>query len=159
MTMEERYVASLVLAAAADAIGYRNSDWEFCGSGPAIHAQLQDLGGLENLSVEGWSVSDASVLLLATAEALARAEGAPSPESFPELMASVASSYVACWPEMSGRAPGNTCTKSVKWLRTHPWYTVPYSSTSTGCGAAIRSSAVGLALPLDTALEPTSASD
>ena len=47
----ERYTASMVLSGAGDALGYRNARWEFCHSGPTIHKELEDLGGLENIKV------------------------------------------------------------------------------------------------------------
>lgn len=43
----ERYVASLLLSAAGDALGFKNRNWEFCRKGKVIHSELQDLGGLD----------------------------------------------------------------------------------------------------------------
>jgi len=50
--LKERYEASVVLSGVGDAIGYRNGWWEFCRSGADIHAELCQLGGLAQLTVE-----------------------------------------------------------------------------------------------------------
>lgn len=63
----------MVLSGVGDALGYRGGRWEYCTSGPQIHAELAQLGGLEAISLElpEWPVSDDTVLHLATAEGLA----------------------------------------------------------------------------------------
>uniref|UniRef100_A0A3P8VL43 ADP-ribosylarginine hydrolase n=1 Tax=Cynoglossus semilaevis TaxID=244447 RepID=A0A3P8VL43_CYNSE len=74
--MDEHYKAAMLLSGAGDALGYRNQLWEYNESGPAIHKELQELGGLKNIKVElpDWPVSDDTVLHLATAEGLATDE-------------------------------------------------------------------------------------
>lgn len=66
----------MVLSGAGDALGYRNQRWEYCTSGPQIHQELQELGGLSKVraALPDWPVSDDTVLHLATAEALATGE-------------------------------------------------------------------------------------
>nr|XP_028559894.1 protein ADP-ribosylarginine hydrolase-like isoform X2 [Podarcis muralis] len=70
---KEAYRAAMVLSGAGDALGYRNQRWEYCTSGPQIHQELQELGGLSKVraALPDWPVSDDTVLHLATAEALA----------------------------------------------------------------------------------------
>ena len=48
----ERYIASMVLSGAGDALGFRNARWEFCFSGRTIHNELKSLGGLEKVHVK-----------------------------------------------------------------------------------------------------------
>jgi len=84
----DQFKASMVLSAVGDALGYKNGEWEFCHSGEAIHRELQSLGGLENIDIKGWVVSDDTVLHLATAEALV------SPwKTRQELFLNIASKY------------------------------------------------------------------
>lgn len=67
----------MVLSGVGDALGYRAGRWEYCTSGPQIHAELAQLGGLAAISLEPpeWPVSDDTVLHLATAEGLATGAG------------------------------------------------------------------------------------
>ena len=50
--MEERFEASMVLAGAGDALGYKNGSWEFCHFGKEIYKDLQSLGGLDAVQVK-----------------------------------------------------------------------------------------------------------
>ena len=69
----ERYQAAMVLGAVGDAMGYRNGSWEFNKDGPAIHGEMEHLGGLANLNIAppDFILSDDSILHIATAEGLA----------------------------------------------------------------------------------------
>ncbi|XP_064531638.1 ADP-ribosylhydrolase ARH1-like isoform X8 [Pseudopipra pipra] len=100
----EAYEAAMVLSGVGDALGYRGGCWEYCTSGPQIHAELAELGGLAAITLEPpeWPVSDDTVLHLATAEGLATGlEGEP-------LLQELARRYVAAMGDMEGRKPGPT---------------------------------------------------
>ena len=51
-TLTERYVASMVLSGVGDAMGYKNSEWEFQNSGRSIHGECTKLGGVKNLAIK-----------------------------------------------------------------------------------------------------------
>jgi ADP-ribosylarginine hydrolase len=138
---EEKFIASMVLAAVGDAIGYKNGSWEFNMSGESIHAELKQLGGLGKLEIDkrDWRVSDDTIMHMATAKALSIPY-----KDFDELMSNMAKEYIECWSEMSGRAPGGTCGQGVRYLQSKHWNEVPYSKYGGGCGGSMRSSCIGL---------------
>lgn len=49
--LANRYVASMLLHAVGDAMGYKNGNWEFKFSGVDIHEELAELGGVANLKL------------------------------------------------------------------------------------------------------------
>ncbi|XP_014812420.1 PREDICTED: protein ADP-ribosylarginine hydrolase-like [Calidris pugnax] len=141
----EAYEAAMVLSGVGDALGYRGARWEYCTSGSQIHAELAELGGLETISLEPpeWPVSDDTVLHLATAEGLATGlEGEP-------LLQELARRYVAAMGDMEGRKPGPTSILGTSQLRPGEpeGYRIPFNPKGTGCGAAMRSLAIGLRYP------------
>ncbi|XP_069630081.1 ADP-ribosylhydrolase ARH1-like isoform X1 [Haliaeetus albicilla] len=141
----EAYEAAMVLSGVGDALGYRGGRWEYCTSGSQIHAELAELGGLEAITLEPpeWPVSDDTVLHLATAEGLATGlEGEP-------LLQELARRYVAAMGDMEGRKPGPTSILGTSQLRPGEpeGYRIPFNPTGTGCGAAMRSLAIGLRYP------------
>ncbi|KAF3702357.1 [Protein ADP-ribosylarginine] hydrolase [Channa argus] len=141
----EHYKAAMLLSGAGDALGYRNQLWEYNQSGPAIHQELKELGGLKNIKVElpEWPVSDDTVLHLATAEGLATGKTGE------ELLHDVAARYVEGMKDMDGRKPGPSSILGVSQLRPgeEGGYRVAYNPEGTGCGAAMRSMCIGLRYP------------
>ncbi|XP_052767910.1 uncharacterized protein LOC128208392 [Mya arenaria] len=142
VSLQERYVASMVLSGTGDALGYKNGDWEFCHSGKDIHRELEELGGLEKIqvNVKDWMVSDDTVMHLATAEGLVTGK------SGDHLFLDIAARYKACFKDMAGRAPGNTCGHGVRLLKPQrdKGYRIPFRLQSRGCGAAMRAMCIGL---------------
>ncbi|KAM8877831.1 ADP-ribosylhydrolase ARH1-like [Synchiropus picturatus] len=135
----------MVLSGAGDALGFRNEMWEFNFSGPAIHKELQQLGGLKNIKVKlpDWPVSDDTVLHLATAEGLATGKAGE------DLLHEVAARYMEAMKDLEGRAPGRACSLGISQLRPgeEGGFRVPYNPRGTGCGAAMRSMCIGLRYP------------
>jgi ADP-ribosylarginine hydrolase len=61
------------------------------------------------------------------------------------LCENIAQSYVKCWDDMGGRAPGGTCGMGVFFLsRGKKWDYNPFKMSAGGCGAAMRSMCIGL---------------
>jgi len=141
----ELYKAGMLLSGVGDALGYRNQLWEYNESGPAIHQELKELGGLQNIKAElpDWPVSDDTVLHLATAEGLATGKMGE------DLLHEVAARYVEAMKDMEGRKPGPSSILGVSQLKPgeKEGFRVPYNLEGTGCGAAMRSMCIGLRYP------------
>lgn len=143
----ERYKAAMVLSGVGDALGYKKGSWEFCHSGEAIHKELKELGGVDNIKVnkKEWPVSDDTVMHIATAEALINKTEADS-----GLFLKMADLYKTCIrDDMAGRAPGNTCMDSAHKLKPFrpDGYKIPFNERGGGCGAAMRAMCIGLRYP------------
>lgn len=141
--LENRFVASTLLAGVGDAIGYKNGEWEFCNSGVRIQQALKQLGGLEKIAVDphNWMVSDDTVMHLATGEALVSKWSTKA-----DLYDAIATEYKKCFRDMTGRAPGITCGQYVHQLRPGRPHgcEVSVNERGGGCGAAMRSAPIGL---------------
>ncbi|KAI8494766.1 hypothetical protein Bbelb_273710 [Branchiostoma belcheri] len=143
----DHYRSAMVLSGVGDALGYKNGEWEFCHSGPAILEELHKMGGLDKVKVKcpGWMVSDDTVMHLATAEALMEARE----KDRPTLFLTLAKHYKESMRDMAGRAAGATCSAScykLKPLRPDG-YIIPFNSRGGGCGAAMRAMCIGLRYP------------
>ncbi|XP_076459983.1 ADP-ribosylhydrolase ARH1-like isoform X2 [Babylonia areolata] len=147
-SLNERYEAAMVLGGVGDALGYKNGSWEFCHSGKSIHEELMKMGGLKAVKVKlpKWMVSDDTVMLLATGEALDECSGEGDRE---QLFSKIAQKYIHCMKDMDGRAPGKMCKEAVRKLRPlrKKGYQIPFHPRGGGCGAAMRSMCIGLRYP------------
>ncbi|XP_067933916.1 ADP-ribosylhydrolase ARH1-like [Watersipora subatra] len=149
----ERYVAAMVLAGAGDALGYKRGKWEFNQSGPEIHKEVEEMGGLSSVNnkLHDFTVSDETVMHLATATALVtHVQGAGS-ES---LYNNFADEYIKCVKDMAGRSPGETVLSSCHQLLSkrqrkplEKIHTVPFSNSGGSCLAATRAMCIGLRYP------------
>ncbi|CAF0913289.1 unnamed protein product [Brachionus calyciflorus] len=141
--MEERYEACMILHGVGDAMGYNRGKWEFNFSGEDIHKQLEQLGGVESLSLKNWIVSDDTILHLAIAECLIEnKELKPSDKLYLKLIPF----YKSGMRDMKDRAPGNTTIDAVHKLREtrENGFQIAFNEKGGGCGASMRSPCIGL---------------
>ncbi|XP_077304543.1 ADP-ribosylarginine hydrolase isoform X1 [Lithobates pipiens] len=142
----EKYVAAMVLSGSGDALGYKDGSWEFSRSGTQIHEELAELGGIKNIDVKNWMVSDDTVMHIATAEALVAAGKDTEPAKLYPL---IARKYKECMKDMDGRAPGSTCISGAEMLKPEvpDGWKIPFNKAGGGCGAAMRAMCIGLRFP------------
>lgn len=73
--MEDRYIATILLHSVGDTLGFKNGDWEFFTkkSYNEILEKLYefiDLGGINDINLDGWLVSDDTILHMSIVESL-----------------------------------------------------------------------------------------
>jgi ADP-ribosylarginine hydrolase len=104
----------MMLAAAGDAMGYKNGSWEFNYSSTLIHKEMMSLtNGKGPLFLRlnlDWRYSDDTVMHIATAQGLVQST---VKDDFDTVSRRVAKEYKKCSKCMAGRAPGKTCMKSL----------------------------------------------
>uniref|UniRef100_A0A8C2SZD5 Protein ADP-ribosylarginine hydrolase-like n=1 Tax=Coturnix japonica TaxID=93934 RepID=A0A8C2SZD5_COTJA len=139
--------AALLLAAAGDALGFRAGLWEYCTAGARIHRELRALGGLGSIELRPpeWPLSDDTVLHLATAEGLNRPQtGTQQHPGY--VWGAVGRCGAKLWGQRPLPSPPPLCPTGTSQLRPGEpqGYRIPFNPTGTGCGAAMRSLAIGL---------------
>ena len=148
MGLRKRYEAAMVLSGVGDALGYKKGDWEFCRVGYMIHEQLQEMGGVNSISVckDNWPVSDDTVMHIATGKALVPETSGEVKE---ELYSRLAREYIECMKLMVGRGPGVTSVTHTKLLDPEKadGHVIPFNERGGGCGAAMRAMCIGLRYP------------
>ncbi|CAE7673871.1 Adprh, partial [Symbiodinium sp. KB8] len=160
-----RFMASMLLAAVGDTLGYFNGHFEFAKSGDRIMQEVLSIVGTGPLTAfrpkRNLMVSDDTVLLLSTAEGIVEGEctarragasfTAPHPQYGYKYLADhvfpiVAKHLKTGMKDMAHRAPGQTTIQHLALI--HPdgrnWEVVPYNSRGAGCGVSMRAMAIGL---------------
>jgi len=150
------YTGCILLHGIGDAMGYRGGSWEFALSTTKILNDLDDLTqnkGPMHLDVSNWVVSDDTVEHLATGEGLVeglrelmKIKNQTFDSSLDILMRAIARKLKASEKDMTGRAPGKSEMQGLKLLDSAGanWRAKPFDSRSGGCGAAMRTSCLGL---------------
>ncbi|XP_076804199.1 inactive ADP-ribosyltransferase arh2-like [Clavelina lepadiformis] len=141
----DKYKSAMVLSAAGDAIGYRNGNWKLNQSGSDIMNELNELGGIDSLSLEPsiWPSSDETLMHMATARALIAHKKSKQKEP---LFQEMAKQYVKAFSEASLRRPDPAYKEGCSYLRPGQifgWH-IPYDKHGTGFGAATKAMCLGL---------------
>lgn len=134
-----RFRACIILGALGDTIGYHNGNWEFCYDTDKIRKEFAMQGGPKEFDVKSLSVSDDTVLNLATIRSLI--------ESFQKdwktELSITRKHYVNSFrSDMNGRAPGTTTGMSISLLEkgSRPAFNLEHKT----CGGAMRAAPIGL---------------
>jgi ADP-ribosylglycohydrolase len=154
---KERFIATFVLHAVGDMIGFKNGEWEFNFFKPSpitldltyeLFFDYISLGGIIGIDFSDWVVSDDTLLHMAIGEALLL-----KPEVSPELYSIVKTKLKDKYQlmlkfirEKSNRYYGlNTEKYILKFSNEVDGRTLPYDIYSGGSGASMRTSCIGLA--------------
>lgn len=151
--MENKYIASFLLHALGDTIGYKNGEWEFNmkfknENSFAISRELLyefiELGGINDINLDGWKVSDDTAIhMIMTENILNSNSDIPDKiaDSFAHLI--IQNSSIDA---INGRHPGYTTSLSIRKIQKgFNWREFEYNFEQGGNGAAMRTLVIGMA--------------
>jgi ADP-ribosylglycohydrolase len=159
LDLEEKYIATIVLHAVGDTIGFKNGDWEFnyhklintLDTTLEILYEFIDLGGINNINLKDWFVSDDTMFHMATALSLI-----DIPDPGEKLYEDMKNNFKGAYSHMSidqrirkFRFIGVVTNKYIKKFDTTDARSLPYDPESGGAGCAMRTACIGLAFPTD----------
>lgn len=154
--INEKYEACLILHALGDTIGFKNGDWEF-NNGLTVDSNYSNdllyefinLGGINDINLEGWIVSDDTIMHMETCKGLL--EEMNDPNKFGTLLTK---KYIECMKNMANRLPGIKTVENLSLLNKGlEWYKLPYDYMAGGSGASMRTSCIGLAFYKENELD------
>lgn len=146
--MQEKFIASMLLHAFGDTVGYNNGDWEFNHKKRNVTVEYSDnllfefieLGGINQINFKGWRVSDDTVMHLDTAKILSS-----DYKTMDDYGTKLAKQYVNSFEELKKRDIGGTTEeKLIQLKKGTPWNKIGYNTFSGGNGAAMRTPCIGL---------------
>ena len=155
--MQDRYIATIVLHALGDTIGFKNGDWEFNYFREVITLDITnellyefiDLGGINAINLKDWLVSDDTIYHMAMIRALLMKNNS----NLDKLIINVKTELVNAYNKIIDdddkgheRMPGVTTNKYIqKFQKGFDGRNSPYDKASGGNGAAMRCPCIGLA--------------
>ena len=155
--MEERYIATILLHALGDTIGFKNGEWEFNYDKNLITLDVTneilydfiDLGGINEIDLKDWNVSDDTIYHMAMIKALLRSSINLNNEMIENIKEELAIAYNSIIDDEEKdiyRYPGVTTNKYIQeFANGYDGRTLPYDKNAGGNGAAMRTSCIGLA--------------
>ena len=148
-----KYVATILLHALGDTIGFKKGEWEFfpdSSYGATLEKLYEfiDLGGINNINLENWYVSDDTILHMAIARSLILPY-----DNFDELEDNtvrqiIKSTDIILDEAKSGknRYIGKAVERHVSMIkRGEKWKDFEYDPYGGGNGSAMRNNCIGLA--------------
>ncbi|ARF10627.1 ADP-ribosylglycohydrolase [Hokovirus HKV1] len=142
--MVEKFINCMLCHALGDTIGYKNGEWEFMGTLDKVY-EFIDLGGVNNISLENWLVSDDTVLHMKLAESLLT-----DYKSINTLCENFSNNLIIARDDfleegLAKRAPGNITMAMIKNLKDGiKWNEQIYNTSYGGSGASMRTACIGL---------------
>lgn len=154
-TIEEKYIATMLLHALGDTIGFKNGSWEFFDdTGARNGATLEkvyefiELGGINDINLEHWSVSDDTIMHMAIARSLILGDN-----NIDDLERITTEQIIRSVRQMSkektngvNRYVGKSVEKYAKLMENgENWKTFAFDPLGGGNGSAMRCNCIGLA--------------
>ena len=145
----EKYIACLLLHALGDTIGYKNGEWEFNYGETEISSDFSNillydfisLGGVNDINLDGWQVSDDTIMHKNTCEILL--EEYKDVDDFCDRLSKL---FIKNSSILKNRHLGNTIQKSLRSIIDGlKWNEIPYNQLGGGSGGSMRTSVIGLA--------------
>lgn len=148
--MEDKYVATLLLHALGDTIGFKNGEWEFFPDKKYSAAleklyEFIDLGGINDIDLSDWHVSDDTILHMAIARALLK-EYAEVEELENNTVEQLIKAYDLMKDDKHNRYIGQAVSSHIEQLKKGiNWHDFTFDNAGGGNGAAMRNNCIGLA--------------
>lgn len=151
--MDDKYRAAFLLHALGDTIGYKNGEWEFNKNYQGNFSftvtrellyEFIELGGINDIDLNGWNISDDTILHLVMGEVLSNTKGKPLENIIKELIKELTDKDTI--ESLKGRDPGEATMMAIKRLKDGEDYTKhKYDFNEGGSGAAMRNIVIGMA--------------
>lgn len=148
--MKDKYIASIILHAVGDTVGYRNGEWEFKPGGydKTLEKLYEfiDLGGVNHINLDGWVISDDTILHMKIAEALLT-----NFTTVNQLGKTLKEKFIEAYDQfveegLELRSPGRATMNNIKRMKDGGnWDDLEYKSSYGGAGASMRTACIGLA--------------
>jgi ADP-ribosylglycohydrolase len=152
-----RYEACFILYALGDTIGFKNGEWEFNFYKTGINFEITNeivydfiwLGGINAINLDGWNVSDDTIIHMAIIKSLLKS----SKNYNNDTITIIKDELISALDEINQdeknnirRAAGVTTVKYIeKFKKGYDGTNSPYDKSAGGNGAAMRTLCIGLA--------------
>lgn len=152
--VEEKYIATMLIHALGDTIGFKNGSWEFFPNNSAYGATMEkvyefiELGGICSIDLNHWNVSDDTILHMAIAKSLILNNS--DQDNLETITVKQIIKAVDAIHEdknkKNDRYIGNAVEKHASYLKSGKnWKEFKFDPIGGGNGAAMRSNCIGLA--------------
>jgi len=161
----DNYVAIFILHALGDTIGFKNAEWEFnyykvpdMDTINELIGEFIELGGVNGINLDGWTVSDDTLYHMSIAKALLEYDGKIGKKFINSVKYNLVKTnnriHIDETKKSIKRMPGKTTVKYIQsFTMQDDGRTLPYDYLSGGNGAAMRCLCIGMAFHLEDELK------
>jgi ADP-ribosylarginine hydrolase len=159
--IEDKFYSIMMLHALGDTLGFKNGDWEFNYNDPErdilgyiaeIVFEFLSLGGVNGINLDGWRISDDTILHLAIGKAMLDYHGETNDKFIKKVKHELSEADNMMIKDLSDkngidRYVGITTRESIsKFTDVSDGRTYAYNAYAGGNGAAMRSLVIGMCL-------------